>query len=464
MKTDIILVFDIGKTNKKVVLFNKDLKIISEKEQKFEEIIDDDGFACENIAKLEEWILETCEDILKDDAYCVKGINFTTYGATMMYTDEAGLRLTPLYNYLKPMPEGIADPLYNECGGLEEFSRKTASPALGMLNSGLNILWLKKEKEHVFEKVRHIMHFPQYLSSLLTGKITSEHTSIGCHTALWDFDKMQYHDWLDKEGVKLPEPVHVETTFPAKKIHSDVPVGIGMHDSSASLAPYFNHSQKPFILISTGTWCINMNPFSYSPLTAEQLNQDCLSYMSIRQKAVKSSRFFLGHIHDVNVEYLSEQFNVPINTSKTIRPDQNLLHSLMNNGRNSDVYFSDGLPSGFVDRKIDLTVYKNFNEAYHRLMIDLVSLTANSIDLITEKNYTSEDIYITGGFARNTLFVSLMATRFCDMNVYTSDIPNSTSIGGAMAVWKTLGIDKEPSIDLGLKQIEPLKKLVGENE
>ena len=460
MKTDIILVFDIGKTNKKVVLFNKDLKIISEKEQKFEEIIDDDGFACENIAKLEEWILETCEDILKDDAYCVKGINFTTYGATMMYTDEAGLRLTPLYNYLKPMPEGIADPLYNECGGLEEFSRKTASPALGMLNSGLNILWLKKEKEHVFEKVRHIMHFPQYLSSLLTGKITSEHTSIGCHTALWDFDKMKYHDWLEREGIQLPDPIPVETTFPAKKIHSDVPVGIGMHDSSASLAPYFNHSQKPFILISTGTWCINMNPFNHSPLTTEQLNHDCLSYMSIGQKPVKSSRFFLGHIHDVNVEHLSEHFQVPCDTNKTIIPDKSLLHSLMNNGRNAEVYFSEGLPSGFVDRKIKLSRFNNFIEVYHRLMIDLVNLTAESIDLIIDENDSTEDLYITGGFARNPLFVSLMATRFCNQKVYTSELPNSTSMGGALAIWETLDIDKEPSLKLGLKRIDPFEELL----
>ena len=72
-------------------------------------------------------------------------------------------------------------------GGVEEFSRQTASPALGMLNSGLQILWLKKHRAEIFKKVESIMHFPQYISYLLTNQVTSEYTSIGCHTAMWGF-------------------------------------------------------------------------------------------------------------------------------------------------------------------------------------------------------------------------------------------------------------------------------------
>jgi hypothetical protein len=35
------------------------------------------------------------------------------------------------------MPAEILDDFYKTYGGVEEFSRKTASPASGMLNSGL---------------------------------------------------------------------------------------------------------------------------------------------------------------------------------------------------------------------------------------------------------------------------------------------------------------------------------------
>jgi len=191
MATEVILIFDIGKTNKKVLLFDKNLQIVSEDEDKFEEIVDDDGFACDDIEKIEEWVFQSTNKYLSDPAFNVKAINFTTYGATLIYIDKNGERLTPVYNYLKPLPEGVAESLYESYGGKEEFSRKTASPALGMLNSGLQPLWLKIYKPEIFKKVAHILHFPQYLSYKLTGDVTSEHTSIGCHTAMWDFDNMR---------------------------------------------------------------------------------------------------------------------------------------------------------------------------------------------------------------------------------------------------------------------------------
>jgi len=59
MKEKVIAIFDIGKTNKKLVLFNDDLKVVSETEQKFGEIKDDDGFECDNIELIEHWIKES---------------------------------------------------------------------------------------------------------------------------------------------------------------------------------------------------------------------------------------------------------------------------------------------------------------------------------------------------------------------------------------------------------------------
>lgn len=43
MKTKVIAVFDIGKTNKKLLLFNQKLEVVYQNEEKFPEIKDDDG-------------------------------------------------------------------------------------------------------------------------------------------------------------------------------------------------------------------------------------------------------------------------------------------------------------------------------------------------------------------------------------------------------------------------------------
>ena len=92
--------------------------------------------------------------LVHSDKYDLKAVNFTTYGATLVYLDAEGKRLTPVYNYLKPMEERIPENLYKKYGGRDEFCRRTASPALGMLNSGIQPLWLKAEKPEIFEKIQ----------------------------------------------------------------------------------------------------------------------------------------------------------------------------------------------------------------------------------------------------------------------------------------------------------------------
>ena len=66
----------------------------------------------------------------------------------------------------------------------------------------------------------------------------------------------------------------------------------------------------------------------------------------------------------------------------------------------------------------------------------------------------TKNLYISGGFAKNPLFVNLIATRFRDKKVYTSGIANATSLGAALVVWKCFGSAQEPQIELGLQRIE----------
>ncbi len=502
--TETIAIFDIGKTNKKVLLFDKDLIIVYQKEQKFTEIKDEDGFPCDDVRLIEQWIKNTLAELSANPEYNIKAVNFSTYGATLMFIDENGNPLTPLYNYLKPMPAAITDNLYAKYGGVAEFSRKTASPAMGFLNSGLQILWLKKTKPEVYEKVKQILHFPQYCSYLLSKKPLSEHTSIGCHTAMWDFDEMRYHDWLAAEGITLPDPVPNTTTYhiaialpdpttsndpnkppltasnpetagtdgpessPSKASnpepggindpqsnstnsssqHTDLLTGTGIHDSSASLAPYIISSKEKFILLSTGTWCINMNPFNYEPLTDAELQNDCLSYMSVAQKPVKSSRLFMGHMHDVNLERINEFFGVDKDHFKSVKLNKQIAERIMEQGLK---FFSNGIPENYIDESVDYSQFANFEEAYHQLMMDLTTLNKQSIDMVIPKDDDIECIYISGGFARNEIFVSHLATLYSSKKVYTSEIDNATALGAAMVVYNAFGGKNEPAPDLGLQ-------------
>jgi len=449
---EVIAVFDIGKTNKKFLLFDSGLELIQQKEVRFSEITDDDGYPCDDIDSIEAWIKNCLNSTLKLKEIEIKAVNFTTYGATIVFIDNKGNRLTPVYNYLKPMPEAILNEFYDTYGGVNEFSRQTASPAMGMLNSGLQLLWLKRSKPTLFACVESVMHFPQYLSFLFSGKIVSEFTSIGCHTAMWDFDRNKYHSWIEKENIRLPQPVSNQTIFPVSVNCKKIQFGIGIHDSSSSMVPYIKRADEKFILISTGTWCIMMNPFNNEPLTPSQLEQDSLCYMSIRQQPVKSSRFFLGHIHDVNLNRLNEHFGVKHDFYKTLETNNSKIVTLhkLNKGR---VFFRKGMPKDHIDNEADIQRFKTFDEAYHKLMFDLTELLMDSFKLVVPAGDKSGTVYITGGFSRNEIFVNLIASFLPERKIFISEIDNATALGAAMVIWESVFGGPAPGIDLGLKSV-----------
>lgn len=454
MKEEVIAVFDIGKTNKKLLLFNLNLKLVFEAEEKFALINDEDGFECDNIDLIESWIRKSVFNLTRSDEYELNGINFTTYGATLVYLDSQGRRLTPVYNYLKPVDPVIPQELYDRYGGKDEFSRITASPALGMLNSGIQAFWLKKSRPEIFSKVRHILHFPQYLSYLMTGEICSEHTSIGCHTAIWDFDKNNYHQWVMDENMPFPEPVPVTTLYEVNVNGKKIKVGTGLHDSSSSLAPYFGDGGGKFLLISTGTWCINMNPFNSEKLTGEELMKDCLCYMSITGDPVKSSRLFLGHLHDETIKRLSFYFKIHENSFRLVKPDTRLMNKLMIKFADDRVFISREKQFPELKEEPELFVFDNFIESYHLLMVELADLAVEAINLVIPETDETKSIYITGGFSKNHLFLRLLASSFPDKVIYVSEISNATALGAAYVTISAINPGNKTLPDLGLAEVK----------
>ena len=449
---DVIAIFDVGKTNKKFLLFDAGLNIVHNEEKLFAEIRDDDGFESDDIKAIELWMRSRLTDVIRLENYRVRALNFTSYGASLMHLDDRGNTVTPLYNYLKPMPDGVLEGFYEAWGGVEEFSRVTASPALGMLNSGLQLLWLKKMKPALFSRIATTLHLPQYLSYLFTGRTVSEFTSVGCHTAIWDFERMQYHPWLRAENIELPQPVTSSGVFDVSIEGMTVRTGIGLHDSSASLIPYLKSSDKPFILVSTGTWCIIMNPFNTEPLTAEQLRNDTICNLGINRQQVKSARLFLGHIHDMNVARLDDRFGVTGELYKTIKIKSKKIGKMLAS-RHGRIFFRHGIPPGYVDEQADLSHFLTYADAYHQMVCDLVDVCMESFRLIIPADDKTELVYITGGFARNDTFVRILAARLPDKQVYASQVDNATALGAAITVYESAFGTSLPPVYLGLKAI-----------
>jgi L-fuculokinase len=459
----VVAIFDVGKTNKKLLLFNQEYELVKETTVQLPETTDEDGFECEDVHALTNWVITNFEELSMSAGYQVAALNFSSYGASFVHLDKSGEPCLPLYNYLKPYPENLRTAFYDRYGGEEEFSMLTASPVLGSLNSGMQLYRLKHEQPDLFNKIRSSLHLPQYLNYILSGKISTDITSVGCHTNLWNFRSNSYHEWVQSEKIenKFAPVVLGDALVNDPASSRQPPIGVGLHDSSAALIPYLLYFSDPFILISTGTWCISMNPFNKDPLTKAELRNDCLCYLTYKGETVKSSRLFAGNEHEKQIKKLGEYFHRNDPAAARIRFNKEIYESLAlkypsvtGNSpaelkQPSEVGNSalvQKYPSGIGDSPVsttgasafssrDLGEFPDYETAYHQLIRDIMVQQAASTRLVMNDPGIKQ-IFVDGGFSKNDVYMNLLSMAFPQTTVAAATVPQSTGLGAALAIHK----------------------------
>jgi L-fuculokinase len=459
----VIAVFDIGKTNKKLFLFDERYAIVWEKSEPFVDIADDDGDPCEDLGQLTRWVQSSLAEVMARPEWVVRAVNFSTYGASLVYLDVDYQPVGYLYNYLKPFPAPLRAQFYHTYGDEATLALQTASPALDSLNAGLMLYRIRHTKPALFGRIRHALHLPQYLSFLFTGQLVSGLTSLGCHTMLWEYARNEYHPWVRAENLDwLLAPVRPSNgVLPAPALTPPVLAGIGLHDSSAALIPYLASFREAFVLISTGTWCVSMNPFNVSPLSAEDLLYDCLNYMQYTGQPVKASRLFAGYEHEQQTKRLADHFGGTVDQYAQIRYDPALIGRLreragpVSPGRDRTRSRLLSRPGSlFGDR--DLADFSTYAEAYHQLMLDVMArqLISTNLVLPTDTDPTNPArvtrIFVDGGFGKNPIYMNLLATAFPTIEVFAASVAQASALGAALAIhphWNPLPLPGN-SIDL----------------
>src|SRR3954453_11056905 len=400
MPLPVTLIFDIGKTNKKVLLFDEQYQLVYEASKQLEETTDEDGFTCEDVHALTAWVKESYKSIQKDNRFEIVAVNVSAYGASFVHLNYNNQPFLPLCNYLKPYDEELSKQFYNTYGGEEKIAKETASPVLGNLNSGMQLYWLKHKRPEQYAQVSYSLHLPQYISFVLCNALYSDITSIGCHTSLWNFKEGDYHEWVYQEGIDKKLAPFISCTEIAGSIDKNIPVGCGLHDSSAALIPYFTSFNEPFILLSTGTWSISINPFNHSTLTSNELRQDCLSFLSFQGDAVKAARLFAGYEHEQQVKRLAAHYNTSTDYYKTVLYDASICNRLhrvqpMAVGESNTSMIGQS-PFG----KRNLHDFETCEEAYHQLILDIIKQQVQSTKLVMNDKPVKK-IFVDGGFSKN---------------------------------------------------------------
>jgi sugar (pentulose or hexulose) kinase len=407
------LVLDIGKTHKKALVFDEHYQVVLEQSTRLPESVDDDGFPCEDLALLETWIRDTVATLRSNPRFTIRAMNVTAYGASFVHVNEHEQPVGYLYNYLKPYPEDLLHWLEETYGPLPKLSLETASPLLGHLNSGLQLLWLKHRKPELFRQIRRSWHLPEWAFRVgATGFLPDTNpdpiTSLGCHTMLWDFQQNDFHPWMKAEGLTayLAAPERQALSF-------------GLHDSSAALIPYLTTFEEPFMLLSTGTWCIALNPFNQEPLTEEELQLDCLCYLSWTGIPVKAARYFGGNEHENGVKAIAAALGLP-------------------------EHFYQNTEPGPAEAMVQ----------YSTLMEGIIQKQIASLKLALGQSPVRR-IFVDGGFAHNERYMRGLAAAFPDLEVYAAEVAQATALGAALAIHDAWNTHPVPSELIDLKSYLP---------
>lgn len=298
-----VAVIDIGKTNAKLVLVDRntlnEIAVITRPNT----VLPGPPWPHFDVEGHWEFLLNGLRDFHADHG--IDAISVTTHGASAALLDKAGELAAPILDYEFSGPDEIAD-TYD---AIRPPFEETGSPRLAAgLNIGAQLFWQFYVDPELKDRAYQIVTYPQFWGAKLTGVAATDVTSLGCHTDLWNPHKSQFSslvealDIADKIapvckpsdilGTILPE-IAQRTGLPL-----ETPVHCGIHDSNASLLPYVLSEKQPFSVISTGTWVVVMSvggkPVQLNPALDTLINVTALGHPAF------SARFMGGREHDVS--------------------------------------------------------------------------------------------------------------------------------------------------------------------
>ncbi len=460
-----IAVIDIGMTNKKVAIYDENLSQREAVYKNFSPVkvsspITSEEINSHDLDGMQGWFIEQIANFAK--RYPIKAISITTHGATAVCVDKAGNVCAPCLFYTHEVSKAFEDEFYALCGDKEFLQKTTATPPLSaMINLAKGIFFLKKFFPKEFDNTETILNLPQYFAFKFTGVKGVEPTFMGCHTYLLDPYTQKWSSVAEKLEItdKIPlnyrdscEKLGTLSADMAKKLglSSDVVVTMGLHDSNASLLPYLaKNNTGDFILNSTGTWCVCMHPEEKIAFSDDDIGKIVFYNQSAFRKPVKTSIFLGGMEVDTYVKLYKKYFNTdefPSSTQSMVNTviaenDTFILPEVVQGSgqfptskagiwEKGVFYPLADIQSGKAVPKL-LTSEEGKEKFFAVLDLSLAIQTETALKRAGLKEKTK--IFTEGGFRKNELYNSIIASVLKSNEVYLTSMKEATAFGAAMS-------------------------------
>jgi len=455
MKTEAVAVFDIGKTNKKITVYDPDLKLLEKQTRNFESRIVD-GVELEPIDEVREWLLDGLARLA--ERFTFVSIAITTHGASVVTLDKDGSIACPVVSYTSPVEESLRERFYALAGDPVDLQRTTATVELQPLINPAKLLFFTKERwPEEFARVRQVLFLPQYFAYVLTGAVSADYTYVGCHTYLWDFARWDWSDVATALGIEAALPGTPRRSWEAAGsvtpaiaercgIDEGIPVTVGIHDSNASLLPYLlKRTDQQFVLNSTGTWCVAMHPDREVSFGKDELGKSVFFNISAFGKPVKTT-LVLGGLEFETYSTILEELH---STDELPEFNKTLYQRVIDQRRHfivpgvlpgtgqfprSRARIMDG------EREYPLETIRS-GEIVPPLLQDLPAAFATlNLSIAIQSKIALErvglgpgmEIFTEGGFRHNLDYNILLASFFPENPVYLTGMEEATSFGAAI--------------------------------
>ena len=411
--TRALAVFDLGKTNAKLVLFSETGELLAER-RTHQGSRPVDGLRCLDVEGVEGWLRAALDDLGR--SFDLTGLMITTHGCAFALIRDGRLA-APILDYEQPVPPD-ADRAFADVA--PPFA-ETFSPDLpGGLNFARHIFLREWLAPGMVSGADHILSYPQYWVWRLSGALASEISFLGCHSHLWNPLAADYSSLVDQMGwrAKFPALRPAGEVLGTMRVGGrDLPVHNGVHDSNAAFHFYLSLGFSRFTLVSTGTWVIVLNPDC--PLSALDPARDMLANVTSRGEPVATARFMGGREYDVISDH-----------ARTVVADE-VVAAAVAEGRMALPSFAPGGPFPGSTGRIDNLSGRPDDRAalatlYVALMADIALDNLNSVG----------DVVIDGGLAQNRALLGLLAALRPGQRLYSTTSPEGTAMGAAALAFK----------------------------
>ena len=464
-----VAVIDIGKTNKKVHIYDESLALVEGRSKSFESVVED-GVPWVPSAAVEEWLLDTLSAL--GSRFRIDVLSIATHGATFACVDAEGELAIPIVDYTHEPGEQFHRDFYALAGSPEELQRRTATLKLpSLLNVAQGIRFFQTTRPEAWARVQHVLFYPQYLAFRLTGKVGADYTYTACHTYLFDFASRDYSSVADALNVRqlLPGTIREPGTVlgridPAIAARTGLPptaeVTLGVHDSNSSLLPYLiKKSHEDLIVNSTGTWCVAMHPEERVAFAEEEIGKAVFYNMSALQQPVKTSILMGGLEFETYTNLLRNDFGMndlpgfdATVYRDVVKAAEEFILPAVVPGTGQ---FPDSIPRivdhGEVFDLKDIQagsrtpeLFSNTGRAVAVLNLSLAIQTITALERVGL--VPGVTVYTEGGFRNNRDYNALLATLAPQASFRLSGMPEATSFGAALLGW--CAAENRPVADL----------------